>query len=266
MTDAAPHRLAYVQGRSSHAVAAVVLAAVGLPSSGCAISSLAASTGPRSSGDWSVARRQVAQVGETVDFDLVLRDPWRPFQEAPLSPLGLADYAVLRFAGVRVEAEPDDRGHFTFSYPFDAVRPGEGLTIRADVYQQRGRRDYMRVFDQWVKSDSPSETPDRWIAFDAIRIEFHQPVFEFRLERGAAEWRFDTARIDIRLADGSTRTALPNAAGRLEVGPPDASGARRLRYPPAAGEANVTGTTQATLTIEDAAGNVRRVDTTARTP
>lgn len=246
--------------------AAAVLSIVAMIASGCATASLATSTGPRTDGQWSVAARQVAQVGETVHFDVVLLDPWRPFQKTPISPIGMADYAVLRFADVRIEADFDDRGHFPFTYRFDGVARGTTLRITADVYQQYGRRDYMRVLDQWVRSESPSEVEDRRVASDVVHLEFTQPVFEFRLAAASRAWRFETARIDIRVTDGVTRTVLPHAGGRLNVNGPDAAGAVVLSYEPAADEANAIGTTTATLTIEDAAGHVHRVEATAQTP
>lgn len=235
---------------------------------GCISASLASSTGPRSSGQWSVAKRQRVHVGERVQFDLVLRDPFRPFQEAPLSPTGIADYCVLTFADQRLETEPDLRGHFTFEHEFSSAQPGQVQSIKAEAFALRGRRDYMRIGDQWLRSESPYDEPDRPVADDSIKLVFYQATVDLTLGPVTDELMASTGRLTFRKHDQSALTIFadsPEAAGFVLSGP-DPAGRYRVQYQPRGAELNATGTTAVVFEIQDRSGRVHRMESVVETP
>ena len=118
--------------------AALVIA----PATGCISGSLASSTGPRPPGNhWSVARRQMAHVGEEVHFDFLLQD----WQGRFLPPQGLADYCAVTVGYERIEVAPDIHGRFRFSHRFTRVQPGDRVELTTTAFRQRGGRDWMRI-------------------------------------------------------------------------------------------------------------------------
>jgi len=164
-------------------VASVMLATSVAAIGGCVSASLGTNTGPHPPQQrWSVAAKQMAHVGETVQFDFVLTDFWGRF----VAPTGLADYCVAMIGNERVEAEPDERGHFRFSYALDRARPGERVPVTATAYQQRGSRDHMKIRGQWLTTDSPYAEPDRKIAGDSIQLTIYQTKVEMKIVRPAA--------------------------------------------------------------------------------
>jgi|GEM_PF-2382821 len=239
-----------------------------LSASGCVTASLATSTGPRTSGDWSVARRQRAHVGEEVQFDFVLHDPLHPFQEAPLSPLGIADYCVAIIGNERIETEPDMRGHFSFSHRFTDVRTGQTVLVEAAAYRLKGRRDYMRIAGQWVRGSSPYDKPDKRVAADSVRLQFYEAPIEIVLEPSGDDWLIEAGRLDIRRLDGTVSTVLPDRLDRrgFTMSGPDTAGRYRVKYVPSGTELNPTGSTQAVFIISDRSGKTHRLEETILTP
>ncbi len=234
---------------------------------GCISASLATSTGPCKPGDtWSVAGRQRAHVGEEVAFDVILQKALGG--DRALSPVGIADYCVALIGDERLEAEPDWRGHFTFSHRFTDVRPGDKVEVKATLYRQKGRRDHMRIAGQWVRSSSPYEEADRHVAGDSVRLEFYEAPIEIMIDPSADEWLVGAARLDIRRSDGSIATVLADRPDRpgFTFSGPDAAGRVKVNYVPSGAQLNPSGTTEVIFTIGDRAGRTVRKEQTLPTP
>ena len=187
-------------GRGAASAVLVALVAAG---GGCVSASLATNTGPHPPQQrWSMAGKQMAHVGETVQFDFVLTDLWGRF----VAPTGLADYCVAMIGSERTEAEPDERGHFRFSYALDRARPGDKVPVKVTAYQQRGSRDHMKVRGQWLTADSLYAEPDRKIAGDAIQLTIYQTNIEMKIVRPADDLDPVSGVLRLQRLDG---TAAP---------------------------------------------------------
>ena len=232
---------------------------------GCFSGSLASSTGPRSSGDWSVAKHQAAHVGETVRFSFILT---QPLKKHPVSPRDIADYCIFalddRFAG----AELDPHGKYTLSYRMPEEWADREIRVRATAYRRYGRRDHMVVGGELPQVDSTADPSDRVIARDSITMLVYQPTLELALTPGADAFDFDTGRLVLRKADGtacSVVRARPPVGGFTVEGPDD-NGTFTVRYEPTCGQVNLTGTTQAEFTVWDLAGHQHRHQAEILTP
>jgi len=201
-------------------------------------------------------------------FNFVLHDPLHPFQEAPLSPLGIADYCVAIIGNERIETEPDMRGHFSFSHRFTDVRTGQTVLVEAAAYRLKGRRDYMRIAGQWVRGSSPYDKPDKRVAADSVRLQFYEAPIEIVLEPSGDDWLIEAGRLDIRRLDGTVSTVLPDRLDRrgFTMSGPDTAGRYRVKYVPSGTELNPTGSTQAVFIISDRSGKTHRLEETILTP
>ena len=235
------------------------------PLQGCVSASLASDTGPRPAGHrWSAAARQQAHVGEEVSFDFVLQDAAKQF----VSPVGVADYCVAMIGSRRIESDPDEFGHFTFTHRFDGLRPGEELSVRAIAYQQQGARDFVKVGSQWLEANSPYSIADRTVAEAAIRLSIYQSKVDLRIARPADDFDRETGVLRIRRADGSSAATYINRPNRpgFSIDGPSADGFYRVSYAPSGDETNKTETTDVEFAIYDLAGQRHTVVQTLQTP
>ena len=250
------------------AIVATAAASIG----GCVSASLGTNTGPHAPQQrWSVAGKQMAHVGETVQFDFVLTDFWGRF----VAPTGLADYCVAIPSGLRTgigsertEAEPDERGHFRFSYALDRARPGEKVPVTATAYQQRGSRDHMKVRGQWLTADSPYAEPDRKVAGDSIQLTIYQTKVEMKIVRPADDLDPESGVLRLQRLDGIGPPVYMDKPGRpgFRLDGPEPNGYYRVEYQPTGEQLNPTGTTEVEFSVYDLGGQRHVVSQTLSTP
>ncbi len=199
-----------------------------------------------------------------MEFDFVLEDVFHRL----VSPVGLADYCVAQIGGERIEAAPDEKGHFAFSHRFEAVQPDEKIKVRATAYQQRGERDFMMVRGQWLQADSPYAQPDRKIAGDSLKLAIYRAMVDLRMPRPPDDLDLETGVMRFRRLDGTVAPVYIDRPGRpgFVVTGPEPDGYYRITYAPKAEELNPTGTTEVVFTIHDAAGQPHTVSTELDTP
>jgi len=243
------------------AILATAAASIG----GCISASLATSTGPHPPQQrWSMAAKQMAHVGETVQFDFVLTDIWGQF----VAPTGIADYCVAMIGGERVEAEPDAKGHFRFSYTLDRVRAGDKLKVTATAFQQRDSRDFMKIGGRWLKTDSPYAQPDRKVAGNAVQLTIYQTTVDMKIARPADDLDPESGVLRIQCVDGGGGPVYIDKPGRpgFKIGGPEPDGYYHVQYSPTGGQLNPTGTTDVEFTIHDLGGQRHVVSQTLNTP
>ncbi len=251
--------------------ASVMLITSVVTSGGCVSASLGTNTGPHPPQQrWSIVAKQMAHVGEMVQFDFVLTDFWGRF----VAPTGLADYCVAMIGSERTEAEPDERGHFRFSYALDRARPGEKVPVTATAYQQRGSRDHMKIRGQWLTADSPYAEPDRKIAGDSIELTIYQTKVEMKIVRPADDLDPESGVLRLQRLDGTAApvyTGTPvyiDKPGRpgFRLDGPEPNGYYRVEYQPAGEQLNPTGTTEVEFSVYDLGGQRHVVSQTLSTP
>ena len=206
----------------------------------------------------------MVHAGETVQFDFVLVD-WRG---GFVHPLGSADYAVALAGSERIEAEFDEQGHVTFSYPFDSMNAGDVVRMRVAAYRLRGSRDWMKISGEWLRNDSPYDSPDRRVARDSITLEVYEAPIELAVARPPDGFDLQTAVLKISRKDGAIRSVYidrPTRPGFTAIETPD-NDHLRIRYLPSGADLNPTGTTEVEFTVYDMAGRLYRVAETLTTP
>jgi len=231
---------------------------------GCVSGSLASDTGPRpAGGHWSAASRQMVHVGEEVEFDFVIHD-WR---RRIINPLGMADYLAAEINGDRVESEADHNGHFVFAYSFDDTPPDQKIRVKATAYRQLGRRDFMRVRESWLQSDSPYNERDEAVAEDEITLTVYQAQIALELPATAEDLNMRSGVLRIQRHDGtkSVFLAKPDQAGFTFTGP-EPDGIYRVTYTPNGDELNPTGTTRYEFRVFDTTGRPVVVEGEIETP
>ncbi len=246
-------------------VASVVLVVLVATIGGCVSGSLATNTGPHPPQQrWSPAAKQMAHVGEQVDFDFVLVDAWGRFRSAT----GAADYCAVQVGDERLELDPDEAGRFRFSHRFDRCQPGERVAVRATAYAQRGRRDFIRVQARWLAADEEAGQADRRVAAAAISMTVYQAAVELSIPRGADEMDFASGVLRIHKVDGrlaAVHVAQDQRRGFVITGP-DGQGRYQMQYRPDGDELNPTGTTSYEFVIEDVGGRRHTLAGTLPTP
>jgi hypothetical protein len=232
---------------------------------GCFSGSLATSTGPRAAGDWSVASKQAAHVGEPVRFSFILT---KPFQKQPVHPSGIADYCILSLDGAYAEASLEVSGKFTALYRVPAAWRGREVQVRATAYRHHGQADTMVVGDKLRQVDDPGDLRDTKVAQGKITLLAYQSVVELTLTAGAEDLDFDTGRLVLRKTDGTATPVMrarPPMAGFTVEGP-DAKRQYTVRYEPTWEQVNLTGTTAVEFTVLDRAGHEHRAAADILTP
>ena len=245
--------------------ASVMLITSVVSSGGCVSASLGTNTGPHPPQQrWSIAAKQMAHVGETVQFDFVLTDFWGRF----VAPTGLADYCVTMIGSERAEAESDERGHFRFSYALDHARPGEKVLVTATAYQQRGSRDHMNIRGQWLTADSPYAEPDRKIAGDSIQLTIYQTKVEMKIVRPADDLDPESGVLRLQRGDGAGTPVYIDKPGRpgFRLDGPEPNGYYRVKYQPTGEQLNPSGTTEVEFSVYDLGGQRHVVSQTLSTP
>jgi len=207
----------------------------------------------------------MVHVGEMVEFSFVLVDPLSGRLKDPSS---LADYCAATIGNERVEAEPDVDGRFRFSFAFAGLFPGDGIKMNAAAYRQRGSRDFMKVRDRWLESDSPYDRPDKKVAADSITFSVYQAVVDFAMEGPPENLDPDTGVLRFRRGDGSISSVYvdrPNRPG-FELTGPQPDGRYQVFYRPTGEDLNHTQTTDVDFTIYDRSGQPHNVSLTLETP
>jgi len=243
----------------------VNVAILACTASGCVSGSLATNTGPRPAQQrWSMVTKQMAHVGEQVQFDFVLTD-WRG---RFVGPTGIADYCVALIGDERVEAEPDAKGHFRFSYPLDRVHDGEKIKVTATAFQQCDSRDFMKIGGRWLKADSPYAQPDRKVAGDTVQLTLYQTALDMKIARPADDLDPESGVLRFQCVDGGGGPVYIDKPGRpgFTIGDPEPDGYYHVQYSPTGGQLNPTGATDVEFTIHDIGGQRHVVSQTLNTP
>lgn len=251
--------------RAAAARATIMLSVVAGGFTGCIAGSLATTTGLRPAGSrWSIAPRQSAHVGEEVHFDFVLHNG----AGSMVSPLGVADYCVASIGSYRVEAVPDDTGHFAFSFRLDRASPGDEITVEVTAYQQRGRRDFVQVGGQWLEAQSPLAELDKPVARASVRLAIYQSKVSLRIARPPDDLDPQTGVLRLIRMDGSATSVYIDRPGRpgFRLAGPGQVGYYEVDYEPSGDEVNVTGVTEFTFTIHDVGGQRHTVLAQLETP
>ncbi len=220
---------------------------------GCATGSLATDTGVSSEGVWSTAAVHTAHVGEKVGYSFILREP---FKEGRLSLWGLADYAALSILDARVEAEPNIESRFEFEHVLPELHGKRTVTVLAEAFKIRGRKDYLELRGRWMMTQDPTDLPDERVAKDAIKLRTYQSEIDYTFDKPIAPLDWSGARLLITRRDGKGSTVFMDRAGRagFTKNGPDHRGRYRIQYYPKAEQVNKTGTTAAALHVWDVNG------------
>ncbi|MCP4589548.1 MAG: hypothetical protein GY842_02265 [bacterium] len=228
-----------------------------IPLGGCFAGSLATSTGPRTSGDWSVCRDQAAHVGETVRFSFILT---QLFRNRPIDPGGLADYCMISFGDEWDEADLDEGGRFILTRRIPREWRSREISVVASAYRKYGQRDRVALGGELLHADAADDPADPLVAYAEINLLVYQSSVEFELTAGADGLDFDTARMLLRTTDGLASTvprARPPVGGFTVQGPTD-GGIFTVQLEPRYEQINRTGTTQAEFIICNRAGQEQR--------
>lgn len=232
---------------------------------GCMSGSLASNTGPRAPGEkWSTDRDQSAHVGESVQFDFVLKD-WKG---ALAPPTVLADYCVFTIGTDHIAVEASPLGHFSCGFRFDSFHPDNVVNIEAVAYRQRGARDWVKARGQWIQSSTPGDEADISVARDALRMRIYQAEFVLKVSRAADDPDPSTGLL--RFSTDTDRTATfaldRNGSRGFRLDGPDPDGSYVVRFEPPAEALAPTGRTSVVFTIKDRAGQTHVFDSTMDTP
>ncbi len=245
--------------RGSVAAAACALA-VGLitAGAGCRTGSLATSTDDGAGGEWSVAPRQRAHVGETVEFSFMLTEA---LGTEPIHAFGVADYCTFRIGDRRMDTDIDNRGGFRTRCTMDRYAAGDSVKVSATAYRERDARDQMLIAGEWITNESPNNKPDDFVATASLRLDVYQSHVRIVLPPNADGYDFSTARMILRRADGSRTMVFEHRPPRTGFAvSPQAGGGWLVDYAPAGDEVNHSGTTDVEFSVYDRANN-RHVQT-----
>jgi hypothetical protein len=217
------------------------------------------------SGEWSIARRQAAHVGETVRFSFILT---QPFKKQPINPTGIADYCLLTLDDASADPVLDAGGKYTLAYRMPEAWQGREIRVGATAYRQYGQRDRMVVGGKLLQVGSASDPPDSVIARGVIILLVYQSNVELTLTAGADDFDFNTGRLVLRKADGTAASIAPARppVGGFTVEDPDRNRVYTVRYEPAWDLVNLSGTTHAEFTVLDLAGHEHRREVEFLTP
>lgn len=185
-----------------------------------------------------------------------------------IDPIGLVDYCVVAIGNDRIHVDADALGHFVFAYTFDKLQPGESIVVEARAHRIRGHRDFMNIAGEWVRSQSPSDLPDRIVIADSIRLTAYALTLEIRLRSPDSPLDAESGVLRIKRRDGSQTLRYidrPHRPGFTVEGP-DARGAYVIRYAARGNELNSSGKTPVEFVIHDRAGRRMRETRVFDTP
>jgi hypothetical protein len=174
---------------------------------------------------------------------------------------------MLELDGRPVEMELDESGRFSTSYVMPADWVNREIKVKAIAYRQYGQRDRIVHQDRVLQSDR-ADMADRTLARDAITMLVYQSSVKIEIEKGSEELDFNAAQVVLRKADGTSCTVLksnPRGPGFSVEGPSE-NGGLTVRYEPTSGQVNLTGLTEAELSVPDHAGRPHRQRVEFMTP
>lgn len=234
-------------------LALVIAVGAWLPLTGCVRGSLATGTGPNGPKAWSADNHQQAHVGEQVRFSFILIDP---LLNRLLDPYGYADYCMATVGEDCIQCEPDLGGRFRFEHRLTGAEPGQTIRVTASAYRQRGRRDFMRVGDTWLRGESRFDEPDRKFRSDSLFLHVYQSLIRVRLPAGQAPFDFEGGDLRLIKSDGTVSPVYLDRAGRpgFTVEGPDQQGAYTIVYLPKGTELDACGQTDVRFMVHDLAG------------
>jgi len=245
--------------------AAAAILAIVSSAAGCATlpGSLATDSGP-SPLEWSEADHQFVHVGERVHFSFAMAKDSR--KKVAVNPVGLTDYCIAQVGDERIEATLTADGHYRFAADMSGRRHGDVIDVSAAAYRTYGTRDIMKVGENWVRADSPSDHPDKLVSHDDVRLTVYQSRIELPCERPGRDLDMTTGRLELVRADGTTAQVLPDGEGGFTYTGPGADGRYVVVYEPRADELNKKGTTAVRFRVHDTAGNPHMFDAVLNTP
>ena len=227
--------------------------------------SLATDTGPSPTG-WSTHDEQFVLLGERVEFSFVIARSLRA--PAPVSPESIGAYCLMNIGGELREADLSARGHFRLVHDFAAYQPGNVVPVVATAYQQRGRRDQMKIGDRWVSSEDPYNQRDSQIAQDSIILHVYACEVDLPVQRPGRDLDMAGGRLEIRRSDGDAREIHSESRqrGGFRYSGPDAEDRYRVLYQPGHHEVNKQGVTPIRFTARDAEGQRHITEAVINTP
>ena len=227
--------------------------------------SLATDSGPSPTG-WSTHHRQLVHVGERVGFSFVLARS--PRSEAPIDPLGIADYCIAMAGSEMIEAELDEAGHYRFTCHMTGKRPEQVVKVTATAYRQRGQRDMMRIGGVWVRGNDPYDQADFPRAKDSLYLVVYSSRLDLPVKRPDHDLDMTAGRLEIRKNDVPPTEIYcrdRDQRGFRYTGP-DEDGFYHVLYEPGADELNKRGTTPVRFSAYDTAGTPHVTEAFINTP
>jgi len=232
------------QLRTSMIRVSIAVGGLGCGLTGCVQSALSTDTGDPARSGWSATRRVAGHVGELVHLTLTVEDQSTadPFSEPR------PRYAVAYVGDRLMDLSPDLQG----DYPFSATLPAtvtEPLRIRAELYQQRQKRDAIIVGDQFVHREGGTDQRDILLASDEILVDVAQSRLQMLLPEPADHYDWDTAKLILISDRGQSQPIFRRTDTRHGFIITSASASCVLNYEPPIDQINKTGTTDAVLSI-----------------
>ncbi len=232
---------------------------------GCAVGSLASSTGNRDRGEWSIASHQKVYVDEEVEFSFVLRELLR---KQWVDPTGRADYCKFYFGAAREDVSVDGYGGFKTSYRFKNYSDGDRVEVKAVAFLQVDDRDEMNIAGEWVENGSPHNRDDLKAADARLVMEVYTTEVRYELPALADGYDFSTAQLIIRKTNGDSSIVYPDRPYRrgFKSDKAESGSGWVVTYEPLADQLNSWGTTETEFSVYDNAGNRHRFSEIIDTP
>jgi len=253
--------------KNTRCIAAAVAAATLVSTGGCfsVRGSLASDTGPSLS-MWSTADRQLAHVGERVEFSFVLARNMR--SHAPMDPAGVADYCIATVGREMTEAELDHDGHYRFSYELIHDAPGDEIPVSAVAFRQRGQRDQMQIDGRWVIGNDPYDQRDLQVAADSLTLLVYASDIDLPVQRPGLDLTLASGRLEIHKNSGESTEVHAEQPGQpgFSFTDVDEKGYYHILYQPSVDELNRRGITQVRFSAPDTDGQLHFTDATISTP
>ncbi len=226
--------------------------------------SLASTTGP-SAGVWSTADPQIVHVGERVRFSFVLTASLNA--EQGIEPSGIVDYCFVRIGQDLLETGIGEFGHFEVEHVFDALPPGQEVTVTATGYRMLGSRDRRLIAGEWITRTDFDQT-DRVICQDDLTLTAYKSRIELPVQPDSDDWDIAGGGLALIRRDGRTTVvrASQNGEDGFEVRGPFDDGKYMVTYEPSAEMLNSSGTTQVRFTVMDDRGRQHVIERLLSTP
>ena len=174
---------------------------------------------------------------------------------APVDPSGIADYCLMSIGGRTYEAELSVDGHFRVTHDFSSSGEGDRVVVRAAAFRQRGRRDRMKVGDEWIIGADPYDHADHLVADDELEILIYKSRIDLPVKLPGSDLSLAAGKLEIGTG-GKTVTVLSEGqrgSGYTHAGPDD-QGHYHVLYEPLAEQLHKSGTTPIRFTVPDSGG------------